>query len=372
MTMASSCFRGSADGKNVSGVSTHEIFVVVGSPSPSPHASGGDALYCLLRLARGVLHGFLHRPIDLLLEPALAALLVLGLLVEPAEVGLPEDGDDAGEDAAALRGDEREVERHDGGPDLPAVGPADGDGVEDAALGLGPGGAGQQALHAEEVRADERGEEELVDEHFHADAEPVAARPRAVVEVPPQEQEVLVARDAEQPADEHGPQRAHRLVGPLRERPRAHHLRAQVAAEVHDHARFQLRQLRPPLLHRAVRAEGRQHGLDPGPGRPGDAAAAAAATGFRRGAMGVGGGGLLGVLGAVLAQDVSLDGLVEPSEGGPSSEEGKGHLGGSRGSIVVSRGGRRREWVDVERYYFLRGLRCNAVHLRAVRSGTLT
>nr|POF04707.1 hypothetical protein CFP56_73825 [Quercus suber] len=203
---------------------------------------------------------------------ALPALLLLGLFVQPAEVGLPEDGDDAGEDAAVLGRDEGEVECGDDGPDLPGVHPADGDGVADAALRLLPGRAGQQALHAEEVRVEERGEEGLVDDHLDRDAEPVAHLPAAVVEVAPQEQEVSVARDAGQPADEHGSQRAHGFVGCVREPRAAHRLRAQISAEVHDHARLELRQARPAFLHGAVGSEGREDGGQPGPGQA-DAAA---------------------------------------------------------------------------------------------------
>nr|POF04706.1 hypothetical protein CFP56_73824 [Quercus suber] len=41
-----------------------------------------------------------------------------------------------------------------------------------------------------------------------------------------------------------------------------------------------------------------------------------------------------------MAEDVSLDGAVETSEGGPSSEERKGHLRGLRWGIL---------WLEVHR-----------------------
>lgn len=90
-------------------------------------------------------------------------LLGLGGAVEEAEVGLPADGDDAGEDAAELERDEGEAEGGDGGPELERVDHAGGHRLLDALDGLGGRVARQQRLHAEEVAVEDGREADLVD-----------------------------------------------------------------------------------------------------------------------------------------------------------------------------------------------------------------
>lgn len=72
---------------------------------------------------------------------------MLFLPVQPAEIRLPADCDHAGEEIAMLPGDEGEAERRDRRPDLPAVLPAHGDGVDDALFGVLQTAAGEKGLH---------------------------------------------------------------------------------------------------------------------------------------------------------------------------------------------------------------------------------
>ena len=115
----------------------------------------------------------------------LLCLLELGLTVHPAQVSLPANGDDAAEQGAVLERNEREVERHGGGPDLPRVLPAARDGVLQALDGAREALAGQQGLHAEKVRWERDGKGELVEDDLGGNGQ----RLGLVVEVASQHKE---------------------------------------------------------------------------------------------------------------------------------------------------------------------------------------
>ncbi|PFH55196.1 hypothetical protein XA68_10461 [Ophiocordyceps unilateralis] len=106
-------------------------------------------------------------------------------LVEVTQIGLPTDGDDAGEDATKLERQEDEAESHDGGPNLERVEPADGDGVAQALQSGGGALAREEDVSAEEVAVEEWGEEELIDDDFCDEGEGA----RGVVEVSREEDE---------------------------------------------------------------------------------------------------------------------------------------------------------------------------------------
>lgn len=76
------------------------------------------------------------------------------LLVEQVEIRLPADCHDTAEDAAVLNGHVGEAKGRDCGPDFAAVPPASGHCVADALDDFGKGAAGEEGLHAEEVRVE--------------------------------------------------------------------------------------------------------------------------------------------------------------------------------------------------------------------------
>lgn len=111
--------------------------------------------------------------------------LTRGFLVEPTQVRLPANGNDAREHIAELRWHVDEAECRDGGPELGAVGHADGESLLQALPGLLEGGTCEEGVHAEEVGIEDGGEAELLDDDFCQDGEEF----RRVVEVVVEEHE---------------------------------------------------------------------------------------------------------------------------------------------------------------------------------------
>lgn len=109
----------------------------------------------------------------------------LGLPVQEAEVGLPADGDDAGEQGAVLEREVGEADGRDRGPDLARVDDADGHGGAHAVPRLRQRVARQQRLPAEEVRVEDGREDGLVDGDLDGDGQDLGR----VVEVLRQEDE---------------------------------------------------------------------------------------------------------------------------------------------------------------------------------------
>lgn len=140
-----------------------------------------------------------------------------------------------------------------------------------------------------------------------------------------QPEEPFIRWDGGDPTDDHGVERAAGFVLIGCEDLRLHGLGGEVAEEVDDQGRLPLREERAARLHSGVAAEGNFDGLDPGP------VGAAEGWCFVWSGRRIAGGLRFGGFVAMLAGDVSLDGLVETAEAGPSSEECEGHCCGLRG-----------------------------------------
>ena len=136
-------------------------------------------LFCTFRHNRD--YGLLsHRDLSLLLPP-----------IQPAQISLPTHRNHTREDIPILPRYKSEVEGRHRGPDLPAVLPTHGHGIDHPLFRVCPTATCQQRLHSKEIDVEERCEECLVDDHFDGKAEEVGA----VVEVVPKEDEPFVARD---------------------------------------------------------------------------------------------------------------------------------------------------------------------------------
>lgn len=99
------------------------------------------------------------------------ALLQLGHPIEPSEVCLPADGNNAREQAAVLDRDEGEGEGGHPRPELARVDHARRDGVVDALEDLGGCAAGEDGLGSEEVGVEGRREEQLTHDDLGGDGE---------------------------------------------------------------------------------------------------------------------------------------------------------------------------------------------------------
>jgi len=124
----------------------------------------------------------------------------LSILVKPAQVRLPEDCNNSGKDTPRLRRDESKREGRHEWPDLPRVLPRHRHSIQYPPLRLFQSASRQQALHAEEVGVEDRRKERLIDHNLDSDTDEV----RRIIEVPSQEEEPLIARDAADQADSHG------------------------------------------------------------------------------------------------------------------------------------------------------------------------
>ena len=97
--------------------------------------------------------------------------LTRGFLVEPAQVRLPANSNDAREYVAELRRHVHEAECRDGGPELDAVSHADWESLLEALPCFLESGARKEGMHAEEVGIEDGGEAELLDDNFGQDGE---------------------------------------------------------------------------------------------------------------------------------------------------------------------------------------------------------
>ena len=129
----------------------------------------------------------------LLLLLRLLVLLLLPTLIraiQPAQIRLPANRNNASENTPMLDRHEREVEGVHNGPELTALIPARGYCIPNSLLGLLPAATSKQTLHAEKVRVECRHEESLMKPNLGRETEYV----RAVVEMIAQESKPLVAR----------------------------------------------------------------------------------------------------------------------------------------------------------------------------------
>lgn len=108
--------------------------------------------------------------------------LTRGLLIEPAQVRLPANSNDAREYVPELRRHVHEAERRDGGPEFDAIGHADRESLLQALPCFLEGGAREEGMHTEEVGIEDRGEAELLDDDFRQDGEELGWVVEVIVE----------------------------------------------------------------------------------------------------------------------------------------------------------------------------------------------